>query len=199
MTIEQRLQEAKDQAAREFKYSSFYNADNETRVDSEEYKLQEINDRAAEIMYEAGKYDTVQNNYTSSIEEAKNKAAREWNDNFDYIAIRNGVQVGNIKMLHLDRVNDRALRLMYEAGKKDGEEKAKFWEDAARNVNAIAEDESDMIEKLYVESNKEAETYRKALEEIRDWEDIHDEDGLDAIDMIDGIQKIASEALKGKI
>ncbi len=105
----------------------------------------------------------------------------------------------NLKSGRIEASIDNALRIMYEAGKKDGEEKAKFWEDAARNVNAIAEDESDMIEKLYVESNKEAETYRKALEEIRDWEDIHDGDGLDAIDMIDGIQKIASEALKGKI
>lgn len=42
------------------------------------------------------------------LQDCKDEAAREWNANFDYRALRNGVQVGNIKMMHLDTVNDNA-------------------------------------------------------------------------------------------
>lgn len=38
-------------------------------------------------------------------------AAREWSAPFDYRAIRNGVQVGNIKMHEFDKVNLRAIEL----------------------------------------------------------------------------------------
>lgn len=40
-----------------------------------------------------------------TIEEIQNEVAKEWNEAFDYRALRNGVQVGNIKMIHLDKVN----------------------------------------------------------------------------------------------
>lgn len=46
-----------------------------------------------------------------TIQEAKDQAAKEWNTAFDYRSLRNGVQVGNIAMLHIDRVNDRAIEL----------------------------------------------------------------------------------------
>lgn len=49
------------------------------------------------------------------IKEAQNKAAKEWNEAFDYRALRNGVQCGNILMLHLDSVNIRAMEIYTES------------------------------------------------------------------------------------
>ena len=46
-----------------------------------------------------------------TLQECKDQAAKEWNDAFDYRAIRNGVQVGNIQMLHLDGVVNKAMEL----------------------------------------------------------------------------------------
>lgn len=46
-----------------------------------------------------------------TLQEAKDQAAKEWDAAFDYHSLRNGVQVGNIKMMHLDKVNDRASEL----------------------------------------------------------------------------------------
>jgi hypothetical protein len=51
---------------------------------------------------------------TATIEDAQDLAAREWNEAFDYRALRNGVQVGNISMLYLDRVNKRAIEIYSE-------------------------------------------------------------------------------------
>lgn len=46
-----------------------------------------------------------------TLQEAKDLAAREWNDAFDFRALDNGVQVGNIKHIHLRYVTDRAMEL----------------------------------------------------------------------------------------
>jgi len=44
------------------------------------------------------------------LEEIQNEVAKEWNEAFDYRALRNGVQVGNIKMIHLDKVNTEVCK-----------------------------------------------------------------------------------------
>lgn len=46
-----------------------------------------------------------------TVQDAQDQAAKEWNDAFDYRSIRNGVQVGNIKMHHIDVVNKRAMEI----------------------------------------------------------------------------------------
>jgi hypothetical protein len=57
-------------------------------------------------------------------QEAKDQAAKNWNEAFDFRALFNGVSVGNIKMIHLKGVIDDAMEL-YARSK---------WDEAARAV-----------------------------------------------------------------
>lgn len=49
----------------------------------------------------------------------KDEVAKSFNESFDYRSLRNGVQVGNIKMIHLDKVNNDICTIYAEAIKQD--------------------------------------------------------------------------------
>lgn len=75
-----------------------------------------MKDNSGHSYSEGGEVPKLTKRDLMKLTEAQDKAAKEWNRAFDYRAIRNGVQVGNIKMHHFDEVNRRAMEIYASTG-----------------------------------------------------------------------------------